>query len=270
MVFENLKPESVDRVLPLLKANVHKALYIFTDLIYYGLDVKNIDFWVCKNGDEPVSVVMKYYTGLQIFAIEITPDVVRGIVDIIDGHPDITQIAGDNELIKALSLPPEKYEYKETYVVERPQPFAYADLSDRYRIERAIAHDAWELSEFYMGDEYYRAGYNVDDLREQMIERFITGFGRAYFIRDDNRIIAATQILSDAGGITMSGLGLVDKAYRDKGIAAYIIGHAIEEILSEGKRSFGIFTSMYGAQKYIDLGAKLVCINGKYQQVLTR
>lgn len=259
-----LDDKRVDEVLKILELDICDCLYLYVDLYKYRLTNENINFYIFTENDKICGVMMKYYTGLQTYANSNYEEVAKGITEFVLENKDLTVVAGKKELLDLLKInDDEKWLYKETYIGER---FKCDHLIlDEYKIEAGTKNDLDELVNFYVNDEFYENAYpDKTVLYKQIEDRLESGFGRIFVIRDQGKIIAATQIMADTPKIALSGFGLVDKQYRGKGIAEYIIESVTDLIKDEGKRFFGIWEVKKGIEKYMKLGTKLVAIGGKY------
>jgi predicted GNAT family acetyltransferase len=264
MKFERAKENDKREIIELISSTIDNAFYIYIDLIKYGLDNENIDFFVYKKNEKIVSVMMLYHAGLQVFTIDMDESILEEMRKYISANQQIKQITGNSELLQKLNLPEEKYGYIETYFVERNK-FDYKRINlEKYTLKEATKEDIQKNVSFLMSDDYYKKRYNQKNMEEEMLDRFETNFGRCYYLEDKGKIIASIQTVVDTEGFAMSSLLLVDKTYRGEHIAEFMVGMITDKVIDEGKRLFGIFSSKYGMQKYLDINSlKLLSVQGK-------
>jgi predicted GNAT family acetyltransferase len=268
MMLEYLEEKDVDRALNLIEAeDISKALYLYLDLSRYRLNNPEIIFYAKKDGEEIVAVAMKYYTGLQLFSIRQTPDVIEFVNEIIEAHDDILQIIGQQDLVRALDVDETKYRYNKNYVVER-KSYEWKPLPPNFKIEKAVPENADELADFYLSDEYYAHGYTKNDLSTQLRERMEEGFGRINFIRNENgRIIYAGGTGAETDRLAITGLALVDKEYRKYWLSPSALKVLVDELLAEGKRVFAFFVGDSGPRRIDGKTVILKQIMGKYERI---
>jgi predicted GNAT family acetyltransferase len=261
--FERLTNENIDVVLREVYVRIENAFFIYVDLYKYGVDHPNIDFYIQRDAKGVNAVMMKYYSGLQVFIKSIDAGVIADIKEYISQHDDIIQIAGAEDALSALDLDTGKYGYMQTYFVERNK-FDYSKIT-KYEIRQADLNDIDRIAAFTLSDEYFKIRYTKESFADEMRNRLSTGYGRCWYLEENDTIFASIQTMADSGGVSESGLLLVDKLRRDEGIAESLVGFITDVIIGEGKRLFGNITSLKGVNKYIDLGScRLLVTLGKY------
>jgi predicted GNAT family acetyltransferase len=261
--FRNLAHEDVNVVLREVYARIERAFFIYVDLYKFGVDHPNIDFYIQRDERGVNAVMMKYYSGLQILMDSIDADAIAEIREYLSRNDEIIQVAGAEDLLAALDLDAERYGYMQTWFVERNK-FDYRKIT-KYEIREADLSDVDRIAAFTLSDEYFKIRYTPEGFADEMRNRLGAGYGRCWYLEENGEIFASIQTMADGGGVAESGLLLVDHLHRGEGVAESLVGFVTDVIIDEGKRLFGNFTSLKGANKYIDLGScKLLTTLGKY------
>lgn len=249
----------VPAILVYLKRYVTDCIYMYIDLKKYGIDNPNITVWMDSDETGIKSLVVKYYTGLNIFAHGEhwnAEDTVK-----IATEQNVLSIHGPKRMIEALApfySQEAEIEYGEIYEFTNERQYEI----DK-EIELASVDDVLEIANLVVTDEGIGSHYEVSNLAAQLKERMETQMGRSYVIRDNGKIIAHIASYAEFDHIaTISGL-IVDKNYRSNIYGAAIEAHIVKVLRDEGFHVYSYVITRLRKKLLAALGNKKVAEYGK-------
>lgn len=267
-------------ILEYLKKAVADCLYMYIDILNYGIASDNMTVWFQEQDGQIELVVMKYYDSLQLYSHKRGIDVAP-ILELMREHP-VLMISARRDIIEQLASV--CGDYSATYgsifdvsyirrVVEanvpvKKAPIAETEKEEAIEVTLATETDTKEIAELICTDASFRANYNVDNLATQLAERIRTHTGRSVVIRIDGRIVAHVATYAEAEKIAvLSGLVVLPE-YRNKGIIDVLSAYIGEQLSKEGKTMYAFAISKktirYHRALYTECGeyGKLVKMGG--------
>lgn len=238
--------------------NYNKCLYLYLDYIKYGLNNKNIKFWLNIEQNEIKSIILKYYNGMHIFSKNHDCNYDEIIQLILKENPSI--ICAERILIENISKFIKNTKYITEYGWVRVLSEKY--ICDNSIVEKATPNNFKEISELIIND-HMGEFYNLNELISQMKERDKDNFGRQYIIKQNNKIISSASTTAEIDGIAVLSHVITDKKYRGKGLATKVCSKLCNDLISEGKKIYLINYTDESIGLYDKLGFKISCEIGK-------
>ncbi len=221
------------RVLEYLKQGLHDCLYLYIDVMNYGISSENMKVWMEEEQGEIVLVVMKYYDSFQIYSHR-EHFHTEGIIELIRKYP-VAMISARRSLIEQLApgLDGYKTDYGVVYLMDK-----YMKIGNPKKVELAEKEDAREIAELICSDDELGGHYTVDNLAAQLAERIQTRTGRSYIIRDDGKIVAHSATYAEAEGIAVVSGTIVKVGYRNTNCYMLLANYMMQQLVEEGKAAY--------------------------------
>ena len=112
-MFKKVEKENERLIEDYIGDDYNKCLYLYLDLMKYGVTNENVKSWLDFKDDEITSVVLKYYSGMHIFSKNKNCDYDNIINLIAEENPSI--ICAEKFLIENLFKLLDNEEYNATY-----------------------------------------------------------------------------------------------------------------------------------------------------------
>ena len=233
-------------ILEYLKKSVAECIYMYIDILNYGVVSENIAVWLQEQDGQIELVVMKYFDSFQIYSQRKSIDTGQ-ILALLQEHP-VTMISARRDIIEQLE------EVCSGYCAVYGAVFDVSHVRRAFRpmggtrpcaleVTEATAEDAAEIAELLCTDETFRVNYREDDLTRQLAERIRTRTGRSAVIRMDGRIIAHHATFAEAEGVAVvSGL-VVRPEYRGLGCYEALVSYLGGQLVKEGKTPYAFAIS---------------------------
>lgn len=220
-------------VLEYLRKGLHDCLYLYIDIMNYGIASENMKVWIEEEQEEIVLVVMKYYDSFQVYRHECQGNV-EGIVELLHKHP-VAMISGRKDIIQQLEekLHNYKVEYGVVYLMDK-----YRKIGENKKVEMAVQKDAREIAELICLDEELGEPYTIENLASQLAERIETKTGRSYIIRENGEIAAHSATYAEAEGIAVVSGTIVKPKYRNTNCYMILANYIMQELVREGKSAY--------------------------------
>lgn len=205
----------VKEVLDYLETDIDNCVYIYLDLLKYGLKNDNIRLWVSKEEQMIRAVVMKYYDGFQIYVREENWNTATFLNLVKKLNPE--RIAGNELAIKQVEKALAS-QYKSVYgKVFCRRKSAALDESNKNLCEQAGIEDIPEIVDVMRTEKVFAEQYSKEELTRQLKERFESGMGRSFIVRDGGKIVGHGGTFAEIENIAVGSGSVVLKGYRDKG-----------------------------------------------------
>lgn len=203
----------VENVLSYLKKDVQNCLYIYIDLVRYGIANPNMMVWISKEKGTINSVIMKYHDGFQIYSKEAIRDVNDILKLIQQYHPE--RISGNESIIKQLERLC-KDDYKGSYgvVFHRTKEQLYGWPIER-RCDFADLSDILEIADLLLAEKEFGDYYTKEEMIKQLEDRYRTKMGRSMVIRDSGKIVGHMATFAETDDIAIVSGTVMDKHYRN-------------------------------------------------------
>lgn len=229
-----------------LKKAVAECIYMYIDILNYGVVSENMTVWLQEQGGQIDLVVMKYFDSFQIYSHRRGIDVGPVLV-LLQEHP-VTMVSARRDIIEQLERVCGDYSaaYGAVFDVSRARrAFGAMDGAKPGALEvtEAVAEDTAEIAELICSDDTFRDNYKVDNLARQLAERIQTHTGRSVIIRMDGRIIAHDATFAEAEGVAVvSGL-VIRPEYRGLGCYEALASYLGGQLVKEGKTPYAFAIS---------------------------
>lgn len=221
------------RILEYLREGLQDCVYLYIDVINYGIATENMKVWFSEENGAIKLVVMKYYDSFQIYSENDGLDVDE-VKALLAQYP-VTMISGKKTLIEKLAGECPEYEatYGVVFVMDK-----FRGMKSPVEILRATESDAYEIAKLICTDDEIGGHYQVNNLAAQLTERINTETGRSYIIRQDCKIVAHSATYAEAEGIAVVGGTIIDEAYRDKNYYLLLSSYMLQELDKERKVAY--------------------------------
>ncbi len=228
------KESDKEQLLNYLEKDLGNCLYIYLDIMQYGLNGENIKVWMSE-GKKPNTVLMQYHGDFQIYSTNLSAGEEKEIIGLIM-RTKAGWISGEKKVIDIVAGNLyDTYKLTEGWVYELT---SYRSFEYPEGFGIAKKEDMRELAALVCSDKDVGGGHHIDDLEKQFIERLKIGMGRNYYVRKNGEIIShiATYAENDKLAIT-SGM-VTREDMRKEGYSSILEGCLVNDLLKEGKRVF--------------------------------
>lgn len=222
-----------DRILAYLKPQIQDCIYLYIDIMNYGVCGINMKVWLEEEQGEIMLVVMKYYDSFQLYS--------RGddwsleeLCSLLAENP-VAMISGKKDIIERLE--PHLKGYKATYGVVFVMD-KYRELKNVTNIRTATEADAGEIAELICSDEEIGGHYTVEGLTAQLKERIRTKTGRSYIIREDGILVAHSATYAEAEGVAVVGGTIIRTEARNTNYYILLSNYMMQQLAKENKSAF--------------------------------
>ena len=248
------------KVLEYIKPHKGECIYMYIDLIIYGIEEPFIDLWYEKDVNGVCFVVMRYHSSLQIYSHNNSVDY-SALMQIVKTY-HIKIINGKVSLLSNLQNSLSSYTLKSGWMF-RGKMKKELFIDEHVLVELAVPEDAEEIATLMCSSEQWSNTYNVKDLALQLKERMESGMGRSFIIKDNNKIVAHDATFAETPDLVMASGLIVKEEYVDRMYAA-ILGAAMDRIfLAEGKEKFFHISDKRRMRMYQLIGHELIAETGK-------
>lgn len=254
-----LTNERVKDVLAYMEDDLPNCLYLYGDIVLYGVDDPNVTVWFSEKDGKINAVVMKYFSGSHVYSKELDYDLEEVVEKLREIVPD--RISSQREIIEALS-PIFQAEYDVKYG-EIFKHSSYRKMKSPVPIELAGPEDAESIAELLMTSEIFSASYEKEKLADELRNRMETGVGRSYVMREDGQIVAHDSFNLETDKYVIGSLALVHKDYRKKMYGIFLESYIVNQIRSEGKDNYSMIDNPQRIQGFARTGATPVAHYGQ-------
>lgn len=241
-------------VISLLEKDIKNCIYMYIDIVKYGINNKNLDLWIKRNDSNIRIILMKYYDSMQIYSIddEVNDD---DLIDIIREN-SVMMISGKPSIIKSIHSHI-KYQYDIDYGIVLKQEIISNNINDVY-IQKANEDDLYDIAKLICSSKEIGGHYTISSLTNQFKDRMSSNMGRNYIIKEENEIVAHYGTYAEVDKLAVLGGLIVDNKKRNKGLAKKLHSFVSSDLISEGKEVFLFCHDEEIANMYKRLGA-IVC-----------
>ena len=248
-----------DRTLTMrfVSAKPAENLFIIGDIEGYGFhsDIQTLwgDF---SESGELRAVLLKYDQNFILYAPESFDH--EGVASVINQDSNFTYLSGIEEMVNKIT-PYIKREPKKPRVMY----YAKCETADHLPeipadmlIEKAEPEDAGAIiAQMKAIPEFAEGNYSVEHKRSSLEK----GFGRAYFIKEDDVIVSsASSTAENSQSAMIVGVGTLE-SHQNRGLASYCMSKLCRELLTEGKMLCLFYDnpaagSIYKRIGFVDIG----------------
>ena len=235
-----LTQERVKDILSYMEDDLPNCLYLYGDIVRYGVDDSNMTVWFSEENGKIKAVVMKYFSGSHVYSKNLDYDLDEVVEKLREINPD--RVSSQREIIKSL-FP----FFQDGYDVEYGEIFKhyhYRKMKSPVPIERAKPEDAGKIAEFLMTHETWSKTYDKDRLADELADRMRLGIGRSYIIRDGDQIVAHDSFALETDRYVVGSLALVHEDYRKRMYGVFLESYIVNEIYDEGKDNYSMITDI--------------------------
>lgn len=225
--------EDEKRILQYLQKGLSDCVYLYIDIMNYGVASDNLIVWVGEKQNNLNLVVMKYYDSFQIYSHDCSFDV-EEVTRLLEDNP-VKMISGSKTIIEKLSKRCVDYHatYGVVFVMDR-----FHRMEDNALVTLATTEDCKEIAELICSDEEIGGHYSVDGLRGQLEERIEAKTGRSYIVRENGRIVAHSATYAEADGIAVVGGTIIHPEYRNSNYYIILSNYMMQQLENENKRAY--------------------------------
>lgn len=240
-----------ERILQYLRGDLQDCVYLYIDIMNYGIVTENLKVWILEEAEEIRLVVMKYYDSFQIFSREDTFNA-EAVTALLEEYP-VTMVSGKKSMIEQLEEKCPDYEatYGAVFVMDR-----YRKIKSGGAVVEATDADTLEIAELICSDKEIGGHYTPEGLAAQLAERINSGTGRSYIIRDKGKIAAHSATYAEAEGIAVVGGTIIAEEYRNSDYYMVLSNYMLQQLAEEEKKAYTFATSVKMIQYHCMLHTK--------------
>lgn len=228
--------EKLQEVLLYLEQDLPNCLYLYGDIVRYGIHDPNMTVWYSEKDGRMNCVVMKYFQGSHVFSLNNDYDLDEVVEHLNLIHVD--RISSTGPIAQALHS-----RMKEDFTVEFGHVLkmvSYRRFKHDVEIETAGVDDVGKITDLLMSHPLYSDSYSYEQLYDELYDRISRNIGRSHIIRDGDRIVAHDSYNLETDKFAISGLALVHDDYRNTFYGIFLESHQINTILDEGKDMYAM------------------------------
>lgn len=245
-----------EMILEVMKKNMVENIYLYIDILIYGLNNENLKVWINMEEFTIKQIVLKYYNSFQIYS---NIGSYSDIVNLIFKYKPM-MISGTKDIIKEIHRNVKGY-YNVSYGIVLEQEQSQL-LNIKELPTRALLDDMEKIADLICSDKNIGGHYSKATLNHQLSERLQDKMGRNYIIKKEEKIVAHYATYAETVDVAVMGGLIVDSSSRGKGYARILHKYLANELLNEEKRVF-LFCDEELVKMYLTLGAKVCGEYGK-------
>lgn len=250
-----------ERILKYLRKGLQDCVYLYIDIMNYGIATENMKVWFAETDGAISLVVMKYYDSFQIYSSEDTFDA-EAVVTLLKEYP-VAMVSGKKSMIEQLESRCPDYEitYGVVFLMDR-----YRQMNSPVRIAEATEADAPEIAGLICTDKDIGGHYTPKVLAAQLAERINTRTGRSYIIREEGKIVAHSATYAEADGIAVVGGTIIAEEYRNNNYYILLSSYMLQQLANEEKKAYTFSLS----EKMIHYHGRLHTKCGEYGKMVRK
>lgn len=244
------------RIFSYIGDDYEKCLYVYSDLIKYGVSTEYVTVWVNVIDDKIRAIIMKYHNGMHIYSSNLDYDKTEIVKLVRKTKPSM--VLGVEAIISDISDMLGDYSCKYGYVKKMKKSAGNYKYDD---VKTATLEDVGSLTKMLMEDEGFSVGYTYDEMFGQILERIADEYGKTFYIRNEDEICAQLGISAITNQFMIISNVYTLKQYRGKQYASKLFSYM--SYISEGKE---IYLFCYGDKLsgyYDHIGFETVQLWGK-------
>lgn len=253
-------PDDQASIIKELKHNITENIYLYLDILNYGVTNQSIQTWINKTPTCIDTIVLKYHDSFQLYSAD-TCDI-EGIVDLIRQYTP-AMISGSARLIRLISQSAAKF-YHPSYGYVLSQPYTGTSYDPEPLF--ATEEDIEEIAHLVCSDAEVGGHYDEHDLREQFRSRLSDKTGRHCYIRMDGRIVAHYATYAEASNIAVTGGLIVSPQYTGRGFARILHCYLADKLIMEHRLPV-LFCNENVLELYLKLGGVVISKYGALKKL---
>ena len=233
-----------------LKKDIGSCLYMYCDLVKYGINDPNIHVWYSKIYGEFNCVIMQYFKGAHIYSFNND----YNLEEVVDHFNliDVDRICGNGIIIRKIQpLMGNRFyaEYGRTLKLSK-----YKRFKHNIDIETATIYDVCGITELLMSHKLYSDSYSYDQLYKELEDRISRNIGRSFIIKDGDRVVAHDSYNVETENVAVGGLALVHDDYRRTFYGIYLESYMINTMVDEGKTLYAMLFDRRRVEGFVKMG----------------
>lgn len=221
------------RILNYLREELQDCIYLYIDIMNYGIQSENMKVWMEEERGEILFVAMKYYDSFQLYGRGESWSI-DALCKLLEENP-VAMISARRDILKRLEGYCKGYRatYGAVFVMDK-----YRKLKDSAGILTATEADAEEIAELICSDEEIGGHYTVDGLTAQIKERIKTRTGRSYIIRENGVLMAHSATYAEAEGVAVVSGTIIRPEARNANYYILISNYMLQQLAKENKTAY--------------------------------
>ncbi len=247
-----------EQIIAYIGVNYPFCLYLYLDLMKYGIDSDLIDVYTLSETGNIKAVLLKYYSCLHVYSKDNQFNAEELAFFFTDNKFTIlycTAVTARKVYTAFPSEIREKAVITEGWVAQVKR----IDLVPKGLAQSAEKEDFEQIARLIYDDDDIGRSYQFDELVKQLEERNQQGYARNLLIKSGDLVIAHACTNAEYGSIAVVAELLVRKEFRKKGYASEIWRCICSQLLSEGKEVYSFYYSEESRSLHKHIGFFEVC-----------
>lgn len=246
------------RILNYIGNDYSTCLYLYLDLLKYGLESESIDVYVQSGRNEIQALLLKYYSCLHVFSKENSFNAEELAAFFIANQ--FTMLYCTAEVAERVYMAfSQEIKKKATITKGWVAQIERIDHEPRNLATAAEKQDFAQIIQLIYADDDIGRSYKFCELEKQIEERNQDGYARNLVIKQDGQVIAHACTNAELKGIAVVAELIVKEGYRKKGFASEIWRTICSQLLSEGKEVYSFYYSEESRTLHKHIGFYEVC-----------
>ena len=246
------------RIISYIGNDYPSCLYLYLNLIKYGIGSDVIDVFIQQDGDLITAVMLKYYSCLHVFSRGDCFDAYELSAFFIDNNFTMLYCT-ENTAKKIYASFPESILSKAVITTGWVAQIKSVDKEPRGLAVSAQQDDFVQIVRMILNDKDIGRSYKFDELSSQIESRNKEGYARNLVIKKDDVVIAHACTNAELGNIAVVAELLVREEYRRQGYASERWRDLCSRLLYEGKEVFSFYYSEESRRLHRKIGFFEVC-----------
>ncbi|MBG9782822.1 GNAT family N-acetyltransferase [Shouchella lehensis] len=240
-----------DICLDFVKKKPAENLFIIGDIEAYGMETDFQTVWGEFNRDNQlVAVLLKFHTSYVPFA-EGSYDA-KGFAEIINKDSSFKGLSGLKDVTEQLEPYLKKSLLKRQMYYAKCARTKSENAPSLEKVQTAQPQDAAEL--LMMLDQIPEFSQSIPKTAEQKQRELATGFSRACFVRQDDKIVSsASTTAENTHSAMIVGVATLED-YKRNGYASACVHHLCEQLFTEGKEACLFYDNLSAGVIYKHIG----------------
>lgn len=247
-----------DRILAYIGPDYPRCLYLYLDLLRYGIESETIEVYLQQEEDSITSVFLKYYSCLHVFSRDDRFDAAELADFFCEGRFSMLYCAS-RTAERVFAALPGSVKAKAAVTNGWVAQIRSVDKQPRGLAVPAKDKDFEQITRLIFDDEDIGRSYQYDALAKQLEERSREAYARNLVIRKDDLVIAHACTNAEMDGIAVVAELIVRKEYQRQGYASEIWRELCRELLSEGKEVYSFYFSKESQALHKHIGFFEIC-----------
>ena len=250
-------PTDEKQILSYIGMNYPSCLYLYLDLMEYGIASDSIDVYTLTVADEIKAVLLKYYSCLHVYSCDNQFNAEELASFFADKKFKILYCTAEAAR-KVYTAFPDRLKKRAVITEGWVAQIKELDHEPKWMARPAQKEDFEQIVKLIYDDDIGRS-YQFDELAKQIEERNRQAYARNLVIKKDGLVIAHACTNAEYGKIAVVAELLVRKEFRRKGYASEIWRDICSQLLSENKEVYSFYYSEESRSLHKHIGFFEVC-----------